>query len=417
MTPNPKKFLKYFKNKFNISLKYGSDEIIKLDENMILYPKSYFSPKNDIKENSYSIHHYASSWSEDWAVRTWINTDSFALHLLKRQKQNYNFPLLKDEELIFSFKIAKNKYFALVKKHKNNSSKSLFQHIVDVLRGKDFGVREKKFEKFCKLKNIENRHKRPFKQSDVEIEIIIPCIDKDCGVLPYVIDSARKNILHPIKNIKIISPQNSARIKKICEDKNCVFVDEKTIMVKGDFSNWLYQQFLKMEYHKICETDNYLVLDADTIINQPVAFIENGKFLLEYADEFHKPYFRTMKELGVYSKSPVSFIAHHMFFNKFKMEELLKYLGRNTNGDWVSSLQKTQKKYPKFNISEYEIYSNFMLKNYSCEVVVDYFMNKGFHVLEYVNIPQITEENKNFRTLSFHNYSYNPKKKDEVVIE
>ncbi len=283
---------------------------------------------------------------------------------------------------------------------------SKFQKIVDILRGKDSSIRFKKFEKYCQKNDIVRKTDKIFQKSDVPIEIIIPCIDKDCGVLPYVIDSARKNILHPIEHINVISPKNSEKIREICEVKGCNFIDEASILPKEKAKNsgWIYQQFLKMAYCDFAKTDYYLVLDSDTIINQPVAFIENGKQLLEFSDEYHTPYFRMLKRLGIFENTHVSFIAHHMLFNKEIMKDFLKYVEKTFQKAWHELLMDYNSS--ESTLSEYEIYSNFILKNHISKVIVDYYYNKGFELQNRENIPDVIEKNSEYRTLSFHDYSY-----------
>ena len=41
-----------------------------------------------------------------------------------------------------------------------------------------------------------------------KIDILIPAIEKDLGTLPFVIDSVRKQVRHPIGKFMIVSPSS-----------------------------------------------------------------------------------------------------------------------------------------------------------------------------------------------------------------
>lgn len=94
------------------------------------------------------------------------------------------------------------------------------------------------------------------------IDVLIPAIEKDLATLPFVIDSLRRHVRHPISHIYIVSP-SSSRIRELCARKNCIFVDEATVLpfsnqdihyssARWNRSGWLYQQLLKMNGDRIC---------------------------------------------------------------------------------------------------------------------------------------------------------------------
>lgn len=114
------------------------------------------------------------------------------------------------------------------------------------------------------------------------IDVLIPAIEKDLATLPHVIDSLRRYVRHPISNIYIVSP-NSSKIRNLCSRKNCIFVNETTVLpfTKKDIhysssrwnrSGWLYQQLLKMNGDHICRESHFLVIDADTVLIRPHRF-------------------------------------------------------------------------------------------------------------------------------------------------
>ena len=60
---------------------------------------------------------------------------------------------------------------------------------------------------------------------------------------------------------------------------------------------WYEQQFLKMEYSKICKNDYYLIWDSDTIPIKPVKMFDNNKPIFDMKKEHHSPYFITLDKL------------------------------------------------------------------------------------------------------------------------
>lgn len=91
-------------------------------------------------------------------------------------------------------------------------------------------------------------------------------------------------------------------------------------------TGWYYQQFLKMEYWKLCTDDYYLCWDADTIpLHKIEMFHSIGKPFLDTKSEYTHSYFETIKNLWGFDKAiEQSFISEHMLFNKLLMKEMIE---------------------------------------------------------------------------------------------
>ena len=119
-------------------------------------------------------------------------------------------------------------------------------------------------------------------------------------------------------------------VKKIIED---VFGGRE---VSRGFVGWYYQQFLKMQYARICNDEFYLSWDGDTI---PVRKIEmeneEGKPYIDWKRECNPVYFKTMGKLfpGMTKVMEPSFIAEHMLFSK---DIMIKMLDQIENADYLS---------------------------------------------------------------------------------
>src|SRR5574344_336827 len=279
-------------------------------------------------------------------------------------------------------------------------------YLIDIARGKNKYIRFAKFKKFCKKDEIEFYKESKFAPAKFPIEVIIPCIEKDSEMLPFVVKSIRKNVLQPISSINIISPKDSKNIKVFCLENDCNFVDETTVVpFDKNVRGWLYQQLIKMAWSKRCECEYYLIVDADTTINKPTSFIdERGKMLLEYSDEYHKKYFNFLKHLKGFIECKVSFISHHMLIKKTYMQELIARVERICDGEFNSVVIRELKTSDKYDLYEYEMYGNYMLMFHWQDLTVDYWHNLSLKNRNSEFIKKTMEKKKEYKTLSFHSY-------------
>jgi hypothetical protein len=96
---------------------------------------------------------------------------------------------------------------------------------------------------------------------------------------------------------------------------------------------WYYQQFLKMEYAKICQDKYYMTWDGDTIPCKPFSMFQEGSGApyLDLKQEYHALYFETLEKLlpGMRKIIGQSFISEHMLFNTEIMKELIAKIEAN----------------------------------------------------------------------------------------
>ncbi len=181
---------------------------------------------------------------------------------------------------------------------------------------------------------------------------------------------------------------NDAKEHDICE---CVeFINENDIIPFGDVkqayntrlseiesefgkpekvsrAGWYYQQFLKMEYHKLCEDEYYLCWDADTIPLRKIEMFHNsGTPYLDTKTEYMHSYFDTLYNLFRYEKViDQSFISEHMLFSKTMMAEMINDImatqlaGNSFYEKIFSAIQQ-----PFQGFSEFETYGSWIAKKY-----------------------------------------------------
>lgn len=211
-----------------------------------------------------------------------------------------------------------------------------------------------------------------------QFDIVIPVGPYDIDIIEKQIEYTKKNIIG-YRNIYILSYTN-------IDIEGCIYIDEKIFPFDLDTiikiygythkNRWYLQQLLKLYCFRIIPDilDTYLVLDADTFFLKPTEFIEDGKCLYNYGDEYNMLYFIHMNELhpDFVKVVKASGITHHMMFEKRILEEIFKIIEDKYEKDfWIVYLHKVKKIYRmKSGCSEYELYFNYILRFHSDEIKI-----------------------------------------------
>nr|WP_199731632.1 DUF6492 family protein [Cohnella endophytica] len=248
----------------------------------------------------------------------------------------------------------------------------------------------------------------------IRIDVVIPAIDKDLDTLPYVIDSVRKYVAHPIGRIYVVAP-DSNRIKDVCMRKDCTFIHEARVLPirkhhivyhskRWERSGWLYQQLLKLGSSSFVGQRYYLVMDADTILIRPHRFLANGKQTF-YCRSWSQPeYFVTYRKLmGKRAARPRSFVTHYMMFDKTKLKTLKDNIENRHGKIWYKAIIGSINRTKQFGFSEYETYGNYVYSGGSNQVLLKSAQNKSLSnspaKLSESNIKKLAQK---YRSLSFH---------------
>ncbi|MFC3883487.1 DUF6492 family protein [Bacillus songklensis] len=280
-----------------------------------------------------------------------------------------------------------------------------------------------------------------FEFNPTPLDLVIPVLEKDLDVLPYVVNSARSKILHPIDEIYIVSPNNKL-IREFCLHHSCKFIDEDTILpiTKHDIdytvppgwkwegitydepknrSGWLFQQFIKLSGDHLCSNNYYLVLDSDTVFLQPHVFIFDNKEVLYCPDVkgTHRPIFKLLKLLlGHKAVAPVSLISHHMLFHSPKVRLLKEKIEKRFNKPWYQVILDHIDKTDIFSFSEFETYGNFLLKDFPHSIILADGKNSYMKQWEIDDIDKfdLDELSKKYKTMSFHSHS---RKNSSILLD
>lgn len=255
-------------------------------------------------------------------------------------------------------------------------------------------------------------------KSDIPIDIMMPAIDKDYKVLGYVIDSIRENIKHPIGDIIIISPASSESIKKLCQEKKCVFVDENTVLpvTKKDInyihngqdrSGWLLQQFLKWSADKYAKNDYFLITESDTVFSRPQVFIHNNKTILSVCSQLcHIPYFDTYEKLtGEKIDAVYNLTSHHSLFQKSKLAALKKAIEKHCGVAWYQAIMNNIDPNEGSFVSDYDSYGQFVLSRYKNDFKLEHWFNLSLSRANLPDVKKLMAKYRNkYKTISFHSY-------------
>jgi hypothetical protein len=254
--------------------------------------------------------------------------------------------------------------------------------------------------------------------SNTPIDVVIVAADKDYDILPFVIDSVRINVKHPIGEILVISPK-SKNILTLCKNKKCLFIDESTVLpiTKKNIrytanginrSGWLFQQLLKWGSEKYVKNDYFLIADADTVFSRPQVFVYKNKVILSVCHQLcHIPYFDMYKKLlGVEIKPLINFTSHHMLLKKTILSELKNKIEKHSGVHWYKAIIDRIDHNEASFVSDYEIYGQYFYSKYSNKSILEHWFNlsRGRSDYSYIISKILAENRQRYKTISFHSW-------------
>ena len=209
-------------------------------------------------------------------------------------------------------------------------------------------------------------------------DVVMPILMRDWPAaqinLPYVF----RNL--PVKLVVVVSSRQlepllprDPRLAFVCEDEllpGLTLQAVKDVMYRRVYSThrsgWLFQQFLKLGYARLCGDEAYITWDADTIPVRPIAFEnEEGQLLFTLKEEYNAPYFETMENLlGLKKAVKESFIAENMIFDTALVNRMLEEIEANTRLPGESFWEKIlwaipEESLQKSGFSEFETFGTY----------------------------------------------------------
>lgn len=229
---------------------------------------------------------------------------------------------------------------------------------------------------------------RTFESSDKPLTVLIPLASKDVQRARLAIESIRRHVLHPLSDIVIVG-EDSEGIRDLCRELGVRYINEDDVLPRnvnaprfnGNGSlrvrGWVRQQLLKLTCFDFLGAENVLVFDADTYLVRDLAFFVGNRQILFLADEYTKKYEYLLRFLlGPIKRHPRSFIAHFMLFQRDVMnglnEKVIQICGLTLSDAILANLDIASK-----DLSEYEIYGNYMYNFAPGRFVMRYWYNQN----------------------------------------
>ena len=209
-------------------------------------------------------------------------------------------------------------------------------------------------------------------------DVVMPILMRDWPAaqinLPYVFRNlpAKRVVVVSSRQLEPLLPKDP-RLSFVCEDDllpGLTLQAVKDIMQERTYSThrsgWLFQQFLKLGYARLCEDPAYITWDADTVPVRPVSFEnEKGQLLFTLKEEYNPPYFETMENLlGLKKAVKESFIAENMIFDTALVKQMLEEMEANDRLSGKSFWEKIlwaipEESLQKSGFSEFETFGTY----------------------------------------------------------
>jgi len=248
------------------------------------------------------------------------------------------------------------------------------------------------------------------------LDVVIPTAGKDFNVLQACVKSL-ENVRQKVNKVFIVAKQDEA-ITGFCRQNGLQFVDETLVLGYGkerignywvekwDRSGWVLQQLIKLSADKFVTTENYLVVDSDTIMLRPISFFKNQKPIHYLSEEWQPEYFTSFEKMfGYKSASRLSFVSHMMVFNCEKLQQMKKEIEDRNGKAWDEVFLSCVDKSKMSPVSEYETYGNWLLKNFPGYQIFQPLYNRAMSTKSFTDYQDLKKKySSKYQTVSFHSY-------------
>lgn len=254
--------------------------------------------------------------------------------------------------------------------------------------------------------------------SDVEIDVVIPVVEKDFDVLGLCLEGVRRCVNHRIGHIYLVGPE-SGKIRQEAQRLGTIFVEETSVLGYGprslnivaangnNRSGWMFQQLLKLS-GKVGRTRHFLVIDADHILIRPHTFVDRqGRSVMYMRQELNLPYYEWMSRvMGMDVDEGLSYVAHKMVFDRERLSEMRSEIeGRYRGKRWDRIILETLDLRTEAGFSEYETYGHWLADNEKVKLPC---LQKSLHKPADGTLPTYDEIVKRygsrFRSVTFPDY-------------
>lgn len=134
---------------------------------------------------------------------------------------------------------------------------------------------------------------------------------------------------------------------------------------------WYSQQLIKISYLETAGDDEvFLIWDADTIPLKPLKFVDDDGALRYYqGDEFHRPYFASIRKLlGIEKQVNYSFVAQCFPIRGSWAKEFFSYIETQHRRTWIEALIESVDFREACGFSEYETLGTYISYAHPLEI-------------------------------------------------
>lgn len=253
-------------------------------------------------------------------------------------------------------------------------------------------------------------------QAALPAEVVYVATDKDLATLPRSIASLGLCRGVEVRSIVIIGPPGS-QIENFAHERGLRFCSEVEVLgfgpekytypigSDGNRSGWLFQQMVKLGWAYKSNSPAYIVLDADTIILNPVSFINNGRYILYRSEEWRSSYAAAVQcVIGARDRSLLSFVAHMMIFESESVRQMLGEIEDAKSASWTDVIARTRSLDELSCFSEYQLYGCWMRQRRPDKVRSTPLYNRSVERATLQDPSRLAEMSRFCQTVSAHSY-------------
>jgi hypothetical protein len=244
------------------------------------------------------------------------------------------------------------------------------------------------------------------------IAVVIPAAEKDADALPHCLESVRRHILHPLAAVWVVAP-NSSRVREIARAHDAEWIHEDDLLPRPaavlNTRGWVLQQLIKLNAAGRTPAPDYLVMDSDTVFLRAQLFRRGGRAVLRYSDQYELRYNRSLELVfGTRRRFPVSFVTHHMLFQRHHVEALRARIEQRFARPWWDAILRVLDREELISFSEYELYGHQVIStpHWSRSAVLEYWNGWDMDGADLPNLPSLAASAPlKLNTISFHRHT------------
>lgn len=224
-----------------------------------------------------------------------------------------------------------------------------------------------------------------FQSSDLPpIQVLIASSKKDFGLLPATIASCVQLVSNPIESVHVVVPNHEVETASQLGTSAVVLGEDALLPLAlkeavGEHHptgryGWVLQQVIGLYFAWSSGSAGVLVLDSDTILTRPRAFLSGDrKQLISLSHEYHEPYEDHATEVWGPLKRHhgLSYVTHHQLMQPWVLREMFPEL--DDLAEWVLKAA-TDHKSP---LADYHSYGRWFCDNYPKLVSLARWGNKS----------------------------------------